>query len=433
MYFSVKHFLKSDKSLCAQRFYCQVVFHLLFYFFFSETMHACGLIWPNAHSKCHFSNIDDQGNVLIIQRLGKLTSLEGKQMPFYAIFKSDVETSSPIAGYGWSVPLLESRIVQMDERRFCMFQPDGFKRIFGSRKENPNLLSSRDTWKAEIRGSVITARCRCENMGNILVFKQGRLVSMETQGEKYEFIYDGAMAVEIRQGYRTILKVIKNPITGDVTGLNLLNEEKIELERDKRPRIQVVDGQQKISVTDESLSKIIMPDGTIRTFSYGLDQDDNPYIKTDSEEIAWSAATHLIIRDGEWKYGITPGPEPGANAAIARTNMLDQTEFWHRNIYKGEEITEGIDGVKRIKTWFTSGKFKGYTRKETQIKDGIKRILCEYSYDENRRLMRIRREKTDTFFVYEPDGNLAAVVVNGEVVRSYTTNGYFLAEKYVTK
>lgn len=419
----------AQKEICW--LFLSVCLATLLFFSLPQTAYTCGLIWRHVHSKCHFDGVDNQGNVVLIKKLGELELLKGRRLPFYAVFKSESGNRSPYAGYGWNVPLLESKIVQADENRFRVLQPDGFRRIFRRDKKNANILRSKKGWTAKIVGDTITAWCRCSSNGSKLVFKKGRLISMEMKEEKFDYVYEEDQVAEIREGNRTILKIEKYPPTGCITSLTLLSGQRIGLELVKRPLVQVINNQTMTNVTVESLSKIIMTNGTMQTFEYGLDKKLNPTLKLNDREIVWNATTRKIIRDGEWTYGIMSGVKPWENAAIARTNTQNQTESWYKNNTKGEEITEGIDGVRKITTYFTSGKLRGMIRKEMEIKDGVKKTLCEYSYNEKGLLMRIRRGQQDTFLVYEANGRLAALVTNGEIVRNYTTNGVFLAEKYV--
>ncbi|MBI5821380.1 MAG: hypothetical protein HZA88_20625 [Verrucomicrobia bacterium] len=254
---------------------------------------------------------------------------------------------------------------------------------------------------------------------------------MEVAEGTFDYIYDGNNLARICEGNRTVLEVLRKPLTNAVSGLMLINGEKIEMELGPRPRVQVIKNQNVIGGVDESLSKITRTNGTIETFMYGVDEKLNPKLKLQNREIIWNAAAQTVMRDGEWRYSVTRSSVSRGNAAIARTNAKSQKEFWHRDDAKGEETVEGVDGIRKVKTWFTSGMLKGKVRKEEEIKSGVKTLVCALSYNEKGRLIRIRREKTDTFLVYEDDGRLAGLIQNGQVVRSYTTNAAILAKPYV--
>ena len=115
------------------------------------------------------------------------------------------------------MPLLESRIVQMDENSFKMERPDGWFRVLTRESKAPKILSNGD-WKAEINGETITAWAEC---GSKLVFQRGRIVSMQLKDRKFDYIYDGNKVSEIREGAVPLLRVEREMVSGEVTGLRL--------------------------------------------------------------------------------------------------------------------------------------------------------------------------------------------------------------------
>lgn len=435
----------------------------------------------------HFDGVDNRGNVALTQEIGEMETGQGFQLPIYALFNSESEYCSPFAGYGWRIPILESSFVQFDENWFRVFFPNGGVRFFVRDKKNINILNtSGGWWKGKIQGNTATVWSK---RGNKLVFRNGRIVSMKLEEGNFNYVYEKDNAVKILEGSRTVLKVEKELSTGKMILLTPLNKQKTSFERGQRPRVQIINKQKCIGGMEESLSKIIQPDGTIWLFEYGTNEnlnptmkitppemaldkaelntalqtmvqgeawksaeenalkeklgplydphdwsaldEINPILKFPDREIVWDAATRKVIRDGVWTYSIKPGSTPEANAAITRTNMRNQKEFWHRNEAKGEEISEDIDGVRKITTWFTSGRLRGRTRKEEEIENGMTKSFCKYSYNEKGQLIRIRRETTDTFLVYEEDGRLAGLVQNGQLIRNYTENAASLAKQYV--
>ncbi|MDD4017070.1 MAG: hypothetical protein PHV28_03910 [Kiritimatiellae bacterium] len=112
--------------------------------FIASPVSACGIVWHELWQiKGPFEGVDKQGHVLLIQKLGEIETSSGSKLPFYAYFKSDSANRSPIAGHGWCVPLLESKIVQVGANYFCMYQPDGFQRYFVRDKKELSTLISR--------------------------------------------------------------------------------------------------------------------------------------------------------------------------------------------------------------------------------------------------------------------------------------------------
>jgi hypothetical protein len=308
----------------------------------------------------------------------------------------------------------------MDVEQFCVFQPDGFQHVFGRDPKDPSTIRSRIGWTGRVEGDTAICRCYCLKRGSILEFKKGRLVAMETQGKRFNYVYEENRVAEIRHGGKTVLRVLKDHRTGAVRGLQLHKGEPIQLERGARPRVQVIGSERSIGGTSESLSRITWHDGTVRSFKYGVDGKLNPTLATEGREIIWDAASHKVMRDGDWTYRVTPGGDSGT--AIGRSDSKGRKEFWHRNESKGEETVEWADGTGKITTWFTSGKLRGRTRKEVVLIKGFPPRVCESSYDENGRLIRIRRDETDTLLVYEKDGRLAALVQGGKIIQAYTSN-----------
>jgi hypothetical protein len=113
-------------------------------------------------------------------------------LPVYAYFKSDSANLSSVAGYGWCVPLFESRFEQTASDIFCMHQPDGFQRFFFRDKKDPLRLRANAAWSAKISGNVIAVQFSTGNkVKNKLIFRQGRLESMEDLGDVFTFSYEG--------------------------------------------------------------------------------------------------------------------------------------------------------------------------------------------------------------------------------------------------
>ena len=405
---------------------------LLLFFSVSQFGYSHGIGW--SIPKGHFDGVDNQGNVLLVFGLGEIELAQGRQLPFFAVFNSESENRSPFAGYGWNIPLVDSRIVQMDENLFCVFQPDGFQRIFRRDKEKVNILNSFGGWSAKIHGDTITAYCK---YGDKLVFREGHIVSMELDCGKLDYVYEDGQLLKILQGDKTVLKIEKESRTGTVSGFALSKGQNFKIDKVQRPKVRVSNNRNLLDGMEESLGKIKQNDGTVWAFEYGTDKKLDPTLKIQApeipsnREIVWDGATRKAIRDGEWTYDIKPGSKPETNAEITRININNQKEYWYRDEYKGEEISEGVEGVRKVASWFTSGKLMGKMRKEVEIKNGVTKLLYECSYNEKGILIRLRKGLQDTFFIYEEDGRLAALVRNGVIIRKYTDNGALLAKKFV--
>ncbi len=363
---------------------------------------ACGLDWREPIS--HFPNVDFQGNVHIVRKLGEV-----EKLPIYLIFNSAFG-NSPYAGYGFEVPLFQSRIWQVDENRFQMKSPSGWLWTF-QRTKVPNVLEGNAGWKGLIKDNYITVWGEC---GDKLSFKNGTLVSMQIKEDKFDYIYKDNRVERLLKNGRTIIEVMSDAVTGDVSGLNLTNSrQEIGFQQSgSRPRTEIAGGVSVVSRVDKTLSDVTKPDGSKNTFVFGLDQKMNPTLKYEGKEFCWDQTTKKIARDGEWNYTIYPATETFLNAGIRRTNASNQSEFWNNDREKGVETTSNRNGVTTVQTKFTSGVLSGKIRRIEEIHpNGCNEILYAASYDE---LGRIKRETRGS--------EMAIYAYDGEMLQSITTD-----------
>lgn len=375
---------------------------------------ACPSAWNKPGGR--FEGIDDFGYVFVVEEAGTL-DLGEVSIPVYALFNSDWSRVSPYLGAGWELPLLESRMVQLDERGFRLHQPGGRYRDFWRTEPGSALLDGQGGWKAEIRGDIIEAAAPC---GVVLKLLRGRLVEMRAGDSKLEFVRNGDVVTEIRDRGRTVLAVEHDPTTGEPRAITLFGGRRIGLEFTSRPLVEVVNGTRLVGSTARALSTLTTPDGTT-TFDYTTDEKLTPALtiaRTPAEgarkaassadstihTATWHPATRLALTDGQWTYDITASETPDATAAIRRTNPQGQNEFWHKDDTKGIETVEGLDGVKKVTTRFTSGLLAGKLRSEI-VQDNRNRFIeeKECAYDEQGNLIRMKHNGlTFTYSTEEP-------------------------------
>ena len=391
--------------------------------------YACGIDWNLP--KNHFDGVNEFGFVSIWENIGEIDTGDGLVLPLNINFRSDRNTSSSTLGAGWHLALLDSNIVQIDERTFMMFDPAGPFRLFWRDAKNPNILGGQAGWKAEIRGDTITAWADCG--GIKLVFNKGRIASMQVKDKTFTYDYQNGQISKLREGNTPILKVERAPVSDEVTGLTLANNQKIEIKLGERPRVQTIQGKNLVVAKDLSLASIStesQEQAQMRGFEYGVDDRIQPTLTvketgSTDRKVVWNPGNMLISRDGEWSYDIKPGAGAFDNAAIGRKNAKNQSEFWHRDNAKGEEIVQGIDGSKKVTTRFTSGilvgkvkrisedgnekYFAAYDEQGRFLREKIGGNLTEYSYD-GARLYLIKSSKKNVRFEPKPNGNVLVTV-----------------------
>ena len=101
---------------------------------------ACGESLPFARLddlRGPYEGVGAAGDAFYIHALGKA----GK-WPICAYWSSARTERSPLLGFGWSIPALESTFAPLDERRWVFRQPDGFARILvNNTRKSDDVLS----------------------------------------------------------------------------------------------------------------------------------------------------------------------------------------------------------------------------------------------------------------------------------------------------
>jgi hypothetical protein len=404
--------------------------------------YACGIDWNLP--KNHFDGVNEFGFVSIWENIGEIDTGDGLVLPLNINFRSDRNTSSSTLGAGWHLALLDSNIVQVDERTFMMFDPAGPFRLFWRDAKNPNILGGQAGWKAEIRGDAITAWADCG--GIKLVFNKGRIASMQVKDKTFTYDYQNGQISKLREGNTPILKVERAPVSDEVTGLTLANNQKIEIKLGERPRVQTIQGKNLVVAKDLSLASIStesQEQAQMSEFEYGVNDNLQPTITlkqtaNPEREIVWNASTRLICKDGEWTYAIKTSETAGGNAAIGRSAGKEKEEFWHYDGSRGKEVTVDVNGKAHVRKWFVGGKLNGLPRSILEGKQGSETETDRWVYDEIGRPLRVQRAGSTTTYQYisnsnvniESDGVSFAVRDTGnqkrEIVAS-TARGSYLA------
>ncbi len=374
---------------------------------------ACGLDWSEPVS--HFENVDFQGKVHIVRKLGEV-----EKLPIYLIFNSSYGTS-PYVGSGFEIPLLESRIWQVDENRFQMKSPSGWLWIF-QRTKYPNVLEGNAGWKGLIKDDSITVWAPC---GDKISFRNGRIVSMQLKADKIDYVYKNNRVESIQMNGRPILEVKSDDKTGDATGISLPNtRELIGLQlTGNRPKVEVIDGRSVVGRMERCLGKATRTDGSSETFEFGVDEKVRPTINLGGNRlIVWNQLSKLILKDQESRYESTPGEGTFSNAAIRRINEKNQSDSWNCDGAKGLEIIESLDGTRTETKRFTSGKLAGAIRRRDIVRNGISHNEYLAIYSENGQLSREDIEGIKYSYEYDERSKLKNLFKDGKLYKTIEYN-----------
>lgn len=150
---------------------------------------------------------------------------------------------------------------------------------------------------------------------------------------------------------------------------------------------------------------------------------------TDTEEkermIVWGLDGRML-QDGEWNYQTTPSRDGWANAAIERTNIQKQKEYWFKDDPNGKETTVALDGTKTERSWFTSGVLIGKKRKEITLISNKIVNQNSWKYDETGSLIRSIQDGIATD--YDSSGRQVKISKNGQSLNyRYDSEGFITA------
>jgi hypothetical protein len=273
---------------------------------------------------------------------------------------------------------------QVDEGRFQAKMPTGWLWIF-QRTKDPTVLEGNAGWKGVIKDDTITLWAPC---GDKITFKTGRIASMKIKEDLYSYNYRDGRVASVEKNGRSVLEIKRDAMTGEVTGLALPGTwETIGLAATaERPVVESIGGKNVVSRVEKTLGEVTPASGggSKVTFEQAVNGELNPTIKLGDQLIAWNPASKKIAKDGEWTYDIKPGAGPFDNAAIGRENAKNQSEFWHYDGAKGQEIVQELGGARKVTSWFISGKLAGKVRNKV---DENGHILQKNIYDEFGRLV----------------------------------------------
>ena len=299
---------------------------------------------------------DRKGYAIVMEKLGMIgDKIYG--IPVYAYWSSESGISSTFLGYGWRLPIAESRIVPLDADRFEMHRPDGGVELIVRDKKDKDKLRGRRYWKGEIRDEEIriytTKDCRhgqCE-----LVFRKGRLVRFKDGSVNATFSYCGRNLESIDVDRKKVMRISR--MKGKSKGW--------QIEFESRKVIKATLGDVDIPLASgnrmraSALTEIVFPDGAKRNFAYGVDADGNGTMRTADTGIVWDAKRRTIVAKDDWRYEVK-APEPEwNNVPIRRFNKKGDAESEHYGRARWTEL---------------------YLKSERLSKN-------EYSYDETGRLI----------------------------------------------
>jgi len=369
--------------------------------------------------KDHFDGVDNFGFVSYWDKIADIDIGEDQPLPLVIGFKSNRDTSSPCLGHGWVMPLLDSYMVQTGENTFEIMKPTGWTSGFGRDPKSATTIGGVKGWKGEIGSNTIKVWAPC---GCSLTYTMGRLTEMGTpKGKRILVKRDFSGQVEdVAMDGRVLVKVVKG-LGGKVEGLEV-QRKSYEIALKEKPRMQSVQGRRVVVGKDLSLGTVGTNGVPFKSYEYGLTEALQPKLTaTDTgerpREITWDPAPRHVISDEDWTYEIHMHDETYSQMAILRASASGKKERWEYDKLKGEEVTVNTDGLKQVKTSFTSGLLQGKLRRIETSLGGLPIAMVQKSFDENGRLLSYRENGFDAEkWSYGADGVIQKIQIGNGCV-----------------
>ena len=348
---------------------------------------------PSAGASLPFEGLDDirgpyegvgaMGEVLYVCPLGNAGG-----WPIRAYWSSAHLRRSPLFGFGWCVPALESTFVPLDERRWVFHQPDGFARVFVRvSRNNPNELSGGLAWRATIRGDAIrvTADPRDGGPKSEFTFSEGRLVKMSCEEGDFEIRYEGRVASRILSKGRTVFDILRK----DGAMLLKFNDGRATATAKCRPVTLFAEpeaAESQTPVQESCLVELTAADGRRFKFTYGGEPQAAAFA-ANGTEWRWNPGTRKVMSQGDWIYMVGDAQNEWDEPSISRGRKNGEQERHHYDRKNGLRTQKFPDGREREVKMFTSGPLawrKARWMRET-FADG-REVRTDFAYDEAGRM-----------------------------------------------
>ena len=366
------------------------------------THFVCGESLPFEHldDLCSpYEGVGAAGDAFYVHPLGNAGA-----WPIRAYWSSARTERSPLLGFGWCIPALESKFVPLDERRWVFHQPDGFARVFvRTAREADDVLSGGTAWKATVRGDTIKVVADPHDGGpkSEFTFSHGRLIRMVCEEGEFDISYSDRVAKRISSRGKVLLEVVRKPEAESRITFRFNNGKSqttailqpATIFRTAGPEMDGVP-----SAHESCLSAFLDTNGKpLATFTYGGTETDALF-KVNGGIWHWDPRSRRITGHDGWRYEVTEPKNEWDEPAISRSRDDGRQERHHYDRKSGLCVQQLPDGTLRECKMFTSGPLAWRRARWTKdTKPDGSCVRTDFAYDEAGRVFyrRTTREGDD--------------------------------------
>jgi len=294
-----------------------------------------------------FSGVDQMGFVSYWEKLAVIDCGGGLLLPLTVHFSSNQATYSPVLGRGWSIPLLESKLVQKDDGILHWITPNGKTISFNRDHKDLNSYKATGGFAASMRGPLASVRSDC---GWAAEFRQGKLVELITpEGRQIDFHYSRDCISDISESKRSHLSVSDEVTPGGERTLTF-NGMRLGIFLGERPMTLPIQPGLLISSSDRAVREFSgLADGDLK-FQYVANHKALSSLKIRRGDqivkgFEWDPRTQHIANDDTYAYTISPGGAPSSSLAITRTSNDGRSSYWYSDPDNGRDESISVAGV----------------------------------------------------------------------------------------
>jgi len=342
------------------------------------------LLWRTQPSLDDVVGMD--GSVFFQDIFDVLKVNEFTYIPVFYTFTSSPRQGSSL-GSGWSLPILDAKIFQMDTDEFKVTFPDGKTTTVKRNKNEPHKLSG-----CIAEGTVSDSNIDIKSCEWRFIYSKGLLSRMVAPDGSVLSITRGSDgSAEIRSAGRLILKATIAKETSRLDSI-MINGRSLHFDYTKRAIFGEINGQKVVLSTDLCLSSIFDENKISQTFAYSTELDGTlkPQFIIDGRVLEWDLNSNRLVRDGDSKVDVKVGEQNVIELTRTRGNG-DVAWIKRDDLHK---VFECRDFSGRVINWraHSSGQLAGSLRNLNITGSDGKQILEHFIYDENAQLVQVRTQ-----------------------------------------
>lgn len=331
-------------------------------------------------SRAPFSEMDVTGHVYHELRLPANISVDGIELPLKIVFDAKTVSSSTLGTCGWSFPIFDSNVAQIDEQHFQVLLPDGKILQLQRDMENTSVLHGFGGWAGYISPKEIALS---NAGGDKILFRNGRISSWETKGNKFSYSVSNLTDYQLTKNGRLILQT--KPISDSIVRIVADGYPSIDIAITKAPRVGQISGKNVVTSLVRSISSVFVDGKAIERLDYSVDESGYPTVKINSmTEIRWNPINRLVrsVNDTDYESSYVGGsPSENRHLKIVQRNTFGGQRVFEEESDGATTQNTSPDGHKVTITTFTSGILKGKLKSFIKEKSGalIERKTIAYN------------------------------------------------------